>query len=87
MSDKVTLNKNGKPRAVGSGRTKGSNSFMMVPLKDLVGKFADMNQQIPIYAKFGKSLFNAPVRPASAAQGIIPTEEPILKTVDLNAED
>ena len=38
---KVTINKNGKPRKKGSGRKKGSNSFVRVTygeLKDYIGE-------------------------------------------------
>ena len=31
----MTLNKNGKPRKKGSGRTSGSTSFVEVPLREL----------------------------------------------------
>ena len=42
---KITINKDGKPRKSGSGRRKGSNSFVKVSfsqLKDYIGEKAPM---------------------------------------------
>jgi len=40
-----SLNKDGLPRKKGSGRTKGSNSFTLVPLNDLK---KIINEEVPV---------------------------------------
>jgi hypothetical protein len=35
------INKNGKPRKVGSGRTKGASSLVSVKLSELIKKFGN----------------------------------------------
>lgn len=43
-----------KKRKVGSGRTAGSYSFVVVTLKDIQGKFADPNQKITVGRKWAE---------------------------------
>ncbi len=43
----VTLNKDGKPRKTGSGRPKGSKSFINVTLKELK-KFVGDDALVPV---------------------------------------
>jgi len=43
------------PTKKGSGRTKGSFSFVKIPLKDLMAKFADPNTQVVVGRKWAEA--------------------------------
>jgi len=43
-----------KIKRPGAGRTKGSSSFVKIPLKDLISKFADLNTQIVVSRKYAE---------------------------------
>ena len=44
---KTTLNKDGSPRKTGSGRTKGSNCYQMITIKQLK-QFITEDYKIPV---------------------------------------
>lgn len=48
MKDGITVNPNGKPRKVGSGRRPGSFSFVKIPIADIAAKFADHSTPVPV---------------------------------------
>jgi hypothetical protein len=52
---------------IGSGRTKGSFSFVKISLADLAKKFADVNVQIPVRRKWAQEIgFDGLVTSASS---------------------
>lgn len=72
----------------GAGRTKGSYSFVSIPLKDLTAKFADVNQPIIVGRKFAQSVgLQAVSQPATdlvtAIQGKTPETAVATTAVEL----
>lgn len=45
-----------KVTRIGAGRTKGSYSFVKIPLKELVAKFADQSTHIVVSRKFAEAV-------------------------------
>jgi len=80
-----------KVRRPGSGRTKGSYSFITVTLGELNAKFNDPTQQIVIGRKFAEGVgFKATAVKATDIAGRIEGQTPEtrvpMKIVDLDAE-
>jgi hypothetical protein len=92
MKQKVTRNKDGTPRKSGSGRTKGSYSFVKIPLSEIVAKFADQSIRIPLSRTWAEqcdfkiestTTANALFK---AIQGETPDTEVGGEVIDLNEE-
>lgn len=87
------MNKTAAPapiRRPGSGRTKGSFSFITVTLAELNSKFADPNQMIVIGRKFGEPFFKDKISaPAASITGSIEgrTPESKAEVKEVNLDD
>lgn len=70
-----------KVTRAGSGRTKGSFSFVKIPLKDLVAKFADQTTPITVGRKFAQQMgfTNITSAPANEIAGSIVGQTPATK--------
>jgi hypothetical protein len=91
MKKSPTLNKNGQPRRAGSGRQKGSFSFINVTLQELINKFNDGSQTIPISRKFAELInITGECKSAKALtnkiEGTSIDPLPAVKIVDLNQD-
>ena len=84
MSKKITRK--------GSGRTKGSFSFVKVPLAELCAKFADPNTPVVIGRKWAEAVGFTGLTSAAAVditesiQGSTPQTMIAAKVIDLDAE-
>lgn len=56
LQHNTNMSKNTKVTRKGSGRTKGSYSFVRIPLADLVAKFADQTTPIVVGRKFAEEV-------------------------------
>jgi hypothetical protein len=67
-----------KVKRPGSGRTKGSFSFVAIPLSDLMAKFADTTTPIVVSRKFAETVgFTGLVsKPADSTLGSIEGKTP-----------
>lgn len=77
----------------GSGRTKGSFSFVKISLSDLNAKFADKNTPVLVGRKWAEQvgfqgISSAPaVKLVEQIQGSIPEVKASITVTDLNQED
>lgn len=81
-----------KKKSPGSGRTKGSFSFIKVPLSALCGKFADTEQPVVISRKWAEAvgLTGFTSAPATTTLGSIEGQTPATRVTatvtDLDAD-
>ena len=72
------MNTEKKITRVGAGRTKGSYSFVKIPLKELMSKFADQSTDIVVSRKFAETVgfTNLSSAPASSIANSIVGKTP-----------
>jgi len=79
-----------KIKRPGAGRTKGSYSFVKIPLRDLVAKFADHGTHITVSRKYAEAvgfegLVSAPATNIAASiEGETPERAVKVNVVDLD---
>ena len=83
MNDSIKLNKDGTPRKLGSGRTKGSISLITVTLKDLT-KYLPADAPVVIGVKWAQSVGLNVSLPEQAKPVIAATvDAPVVKEAEM----